>query len=160
MTSGGLELGCKSMSAKGVVTLGKSLTGKRIAEVRSSVWKDCIGPAGLAMTVEQQGVWRIDAVGEPGAVVTGQVSGAKGTIVDTNTGGQQCSVTVSGTLGGTIDTTRQTLDTTGGPLPGAAPLKLSNVKGCFGLVSNGETAKLYGIVKLSNDVGKLTVKSK
>lgn len=158
-TSGGLSLGCTKGTADGSVKLGKSTNGKAIGKITKTTWTGCVGPANLAVSVTQVGTWKIDATGAAGAKVDGQISGVNAIVKDSQTNGNQCSLTVKGAAGGVINTQGQILQLDG--VPGASgPLKISNVKGCFGLVSNGETAKFTAKYKLTNPSGKITIKKK
>lgn len=159
VTSGGLQLGCDAGTATASVKLGKSATGKAIGSITKTTWANCVGPANLAVSVTQVGTWKIDATGPATAKTKGQISAVNAIIKDTNTNGQQCQVTVKGSAGGLIDTNKQILQLNGvGGTTG--PLKLSGVKGCFGLVKNGDTAAFTAKYKLTNKTGPITIKSK
>jgi hypothetical protein len=161
VTSTGLRLGCGGGTAAGWIKRGRDADGVGVGSITRSSWSNCIGPAGLKMRVRQLQAWRLNFVGAPGRTTRSYLDTIKARVVDSSTGGNQCSAIVTGTVSGQFNSPSQVLQINGGPLRAKAPLRFSNVNGCFGAIKNGQTARFYAKYKIKNATAKpITIRAR
>ncbi len=152
-TSTGLNLGCDSGTASGSVKLGSGLSGTALGSITGSTWTNCVGPAGLKLAVTQVGTWNINATGTTSStgVTAGTISNITANVSDS---AGACKFTVTGTVKAAVTTTatKQLLK-----VKPTQALKVSNVSGCFGQISNGNTASFGATYKIAATAGKLSI---
>lgn len=132
----GITMTCESGSATGHVTTDSGLPGAGIGTITGASFMNCQG-LGISLTVIPHTPWSLDATGATsGGVTSGQISSIDATVVDSGTGGILCSFDVTGTVGGSYDNSTTELN-----LPGTnATLTITNVNGCFGLITEDAEA--------------------
>jgi hypothetical protein len=125
----GVDFSCSSIHFDDTVAAGA--TSSKVADLTGSTWNNCKGPLNMDMTVQQVGTWEVDATSGPDAngVTQAQVTNILALVTDTSTGGGICSFRVTGSAPGNFDNDTQDLTLNVTNLP------VSNVSGCFGLVS-------------------------
>lgn len=102
-----------------------------IGSFQDSSWGGCTGPLGICMQVTQNGTWNINAISGPDAsgVTTGSIANVSAHVQDCS-GGSTCRFDVNGSVQGTFTNGTQVLAVTG-----PSSLTVSNISGCFGLVT-------------------------
>ena len=155
-----VEMTCASGTAAGLLHTGSSPDGVNIASIDSTTWTDCLGPLGLAMTVTQTGdpvPWQLNVTGTPtGGVTVGTIDQVSAHVAAT-VNPDDCRFDVTGSVDGNFNESGQALTITT-PTAGAQ-LDVTNVVGCFGLVSDPDTATFEGVYAISNPAGPITITS-
>jgi hypothetical protein len=125
----GVDYTCSSVHFDGTVPAGA--TSATIADLTGSTWSSCITFLGLDLSVQQIGTWEVDATSGPddSGVTAVQVTGIDAIVTDTSTDGGICSYEVKGSAPGNFTNGTQIVQVN------ATSLTVSNVSGCFGLVS-------------------------
>ena len=144
----GSVLTCTSSSGKGTVKGGKGLSGTGIGTITALSFNNCTGPLSLTFTVKTTHFpWHLNAKSFSGGVTTGTITGIHATLT-----GPSCSAVVDGT-GATANNgsvTAKYSNATGKlTTTGAGNLHVYNVKGCAGLISNGNSASFKGAYAIS-----------
>ena len=147
----GVDMTCASGTAAGNLHLGANATGANIASIDSTTWTNCIGPLGLDLVVTQVGTWTLNATGDASVdPVAGSITSVNAHVE--NPGGA-CSFDVTGTMGGTFSEATQTLAVT----PAGSTLVVTNVSGCFGLVSENDPATFEMSYLIANPAGPVAI---
>jgi hypothetical protein len=122
----GVDMSCGSIHFDGSVTAGS--TSSKIADLSGSTWVNCLN---MDLSVQQIGTWEVDATSGPNAsgVTQAQVTNIDAIVTDTSSGGGVCSFDVTGSAPGNFHNDTQDLTLN------ANNLTVSNVSGCFGLIS-------------------------
>ncbi|MFS3129372.1 hypothetical protein ACLM5J_13300 [Nocardioides sp. Bht2] len=136
-------------------------------------WKNCRGPAGLAMTVQPTLNWELRASGPATAantdVIAGQITGAGGGLltarVYATAAPGACDFTVSGVADGSFDEATQALTVNETGYTGNLTITSIGSGGaanCFGLVGVGDSADFQGVFDIGadavgNDKDEITV---
>ena len=141
-----VTMGCASGSATGTVTLGTNSTGNGVANIADTGWNDCVGPLGIAMTVDQIGTWDLNVQGNNVSGVIAGTINVNARIASVTPG--QCEYTATGQAGGSFDENTQQL-TVDDTSPDNA-LVVSNVVGCFGQVLEGDAAYFAATYDITN----------
>ncbi|MET7858068.1 hypothetical protein ABZS81_12720 [Streptomyces sp. NPDC005318] len=130
-TNTGATLTCSSATATGQLPNGAA-SGSPLATITSTTWNSCSGPLGITFTVQQNGIWNINAA--PPLNASG---GVDGTIdnVSAHITGSLCSADVTGGVPATYDNNGHLVVHPTNP----PSLTISNVSGCLGLLNNGDT---------------------
>lgn len=138
-------LTCKSASAKGTLKKGKGLAGAKIGTISSSAFNKCSGPLSLTFKVKQGSTWYLNVTkyNKKTGVTTGNISNIKATL-----SGTACSATVTGATDATYTNKTGVLAVKAVAKSGHV-LKISKVKGCAGLIANGDTSDFTGSYKIS-----------
>ncbi|WP_375001742.1 hypothetical protein [Aeromicrobium sp. CTD01-1L150] len=142
----GLNLGCDSGTAEGVIIPGP--TSGKAGEIADTEFIDCIGPLDIDLEVTQNATWDIEITGDNvGGVTPGAITNVDASV--SNPDGL-CSFDVTGEVGGAFDENTQQLSVSGGGLT------VSNVDQCFGLILNGDPATFDGTYQLA-DIDTVTI---
>ena len=150
-TKTGTVLTCASSSAKITIKKGRHLSGTGIGSITTISFSKCTGPLGITFTVKSSHLpWKLNAVSytKSTGTTTGTITGVHSTL-----SGPGCSAAVDGT-GAAKDngmvkvtysnkTHKLTVLTTGGNL------HIYNVKGCFGLINNGDGSSFTAVNAVS-----------
>jgi hypothetical protein len=147
----GQTLTCQSGSSTGTSKVGKGQSGNGIAKVpgKSLKFTNCTGPGGISLTVKGTGTWPLNASSyskAKGGVVTGSLTRVVSHVQDSSDPAV-CEFTASGSVPSQFDNRGAKL-----VMPGkVADLKVSKVKGCLGLIKNGDKSsfKATFVVKAS-----------
>lgn len=126
----GVTYSCSSVSIDGTIDAGT--TSGKIADLTSSTWIGCSMPLGMAMSVQHNGIWEINALSGPDTNGTVQVriTNVSAHMEDTSSAGVTCSYDISGSVPATFDNATQVLAVNG------SGLVVSNIHGCFGLITS------------------------
>ena len=134
-------LTCASASAKGVLKKGTHLAGKDIGTITSTGFNKCTGPLNLHFTVKQSGTWDLTITKfstANGGVATGFISNVKASLSGTG-----CQASVAGATDATYSNKTGELSVKPVAKSGHV-LTVSGVKGCAGLIKNGNTTSFVG----------------
>lgn len=144
-------LTCTSSSAKITLKKGSKLSGTGIGSITAISFSGCTGPLGIKFTVKSSHLpWKLNAVSytKSTGTTTGTITGIHSTL-----SGPGCAATVDGTGAtkdnGTVKVTyvnkthKLTVLATGGNL------HIYNVKGCFGLLNNGDASTFTAVDAIS-----------
>ena len=160
-----VTMGCESGSATGNVNLGTvdgdgdgTPDGNGVANITDTGWNNCIGPLGIAMTVDQIGTWDLNVQGNNvGGVIAGTITNVNARVASVTPG--QCEFTVTGQVGGSFDDEyfdpnidppkKQQLLTVDDTSPDNN-LVVSDVTGCFGQVVTGDQAYFAATYDITN----------
>lgn len=149
------NLGCKGGTAKGAITLGKSVAASSVGTITATTWKTCSGPGGLTLVPKQSGTWKLNGNGKTSSGVTKvYVSNVKATVQASPTP-SLCKFTVTGSADGKFTNGTQALSLA----PGTHKLKVSGVQGCLGQINNGDTVQFTASYKVTAKDGKLSIAS-
>lgn len=155
----GVKMTCDQATVRGNVNAGlfSAPAPNPVASVTSTStdWVNCLGPLGIGMTViPGTGAWDLNAVdtNNPSAGITqGTVDNVSAHVQDTSSGGATCSFDVSGSVPGSFNNSTQHL-----VIPGtSSTLHVSNIVGCFGLVTS--TASFKGDFLVNSPDGAIAI---
>lgn len=155
-SSGDIPMDCQQSVATGDIHAGTGKSGlvpDHAATIESSTWTTCTGPAGLQMTVEHRGTWKLEVTHDgttppPPAdtMVTGRIIDVEAYVYATNDEAG-CNFTVTGGVNGHFNEVTQELvvdeDASAGVPPGLTILAPQGPT-CFGLINDGDTASFFG----------------
>jgi hypothetical protein len=144
-TTTGTRLDCKSGAAKGSIKVGAGQSGKGLVSISgaSSTWKKCTGPAKIVLIPTGSGTWKMTATSYKKGVTTGKLTGIKAKVSTTD--GKTCVFTSTGSVPATYTNSTHVLAFSAA----TSGLKISKVKGCFGLVKNGDKASFSAKYKVT-----------
>lgn len=159
---GQAAMSCGQASAAGAILPGSYPTGVGVARIDGTAWGKCVG-VGQQLNVyhvEQpnQLKWLLNLTGTTGPTWSGFINQINARVV-AKTGPSICSFNVTGRANATFNTAQvagnnnftQTLTVN---QPNTVPnLVVSNVVGCFGQITNGNSASFNGSFKVYNSVG-------
>jgi hypothetical protein len=147
-TTSGLTLTCDSGTASGSAKVAKKQAGAGIASIpgASTTWKNCVGPLGIVLIPKGSGTWKLNATSYKSGVTTGTLSSAAATVATAD--GTSCVFKVTGSVPITYTNKTEILAVK----PTKAGLKIASVKGCFGLINNGDKASFAASYKIAATV--------
>lgn len=149
-TKTGSVLTCTSSSGKGSVKKGSGLSGAGLGSITALSFSNCTGPLSLTFTVKTTHFpWKLNAnsYNASKGVTTGTITGIHATLT-----GPSCSAVVDGTSA-TADNGKVTATYTNGTgklaTTGAGNLHIYKVKGCAGLIGDGDGSSFKGSYTVS-----------
>jgi hypothetical protein len=150
-----LSMGCSSAnvpaSPASTVTSGTGVVD--IASINKINFVGCTGPGG-SLAVTTSGTWKLHgtSAATSGAtdVVTGHVEN-----ITANVSNAVCKFTVTGKADGSFDEATQKLTIAETGFSG--DLKVSNVTGCLGQVTNGQNANFSGVFNVASADGAINL---
>jgi hypothetical protein len=144
-TTTGTKLDCKSGTANGTIKAGAGQSGKGLVKIAgaSSTWKSCTGPAKIVLNPTGSGTWKMTAISYKKGVTKGKLTGITAKVSTTD--GKTCVFTSTGSVPVTYTNSTHILAVSAA----TAGLKISKVKGCFGLVKNGDKASFSAKYKVT-----------
>jgi hypothetical protein len=141
-------LKCTSSSTKATLKKGHHLSGAGIGSITALSFTKCTGPFGLSFTVKATAStkkpWKLNAVSynKKTGVTSGTITGIHATL--TGTGGVGCSAVVDGTgatkNNGSVKVTYTNHTHKLAVLAAGDNLHIYDVKGCLGLIGNGQAS--------------------
>ncbi|RJQ67571.1 hypothetical protein D5S17_33625 [Pseudonocardiaceae bacterium YIM PH 21723] len=149
----GTKLSCKTSTVTAHAKNGSGQAGDGIATVSQSTWQQCSGPLGITFEVTHVGSWLLNAKAYDGKdIVEGTLSEVKASIK-----GPNCNADGSGSAAGEISNVKRTL-TVKPELNAKYGVKavVTGVKGCFGLMKDGDEVEFRGVYTTSLTEGAIT----
>jgi len=121
---------------------GNYPNGNGIASINNAAFNNCKGPLNLTFAVTTTTPWSLNAVGtdaaHPGWTV-GTITNVAAKVTATG-----CSADVAGGVQGWYDNAGHLIVDPTAPNPNGVQLTISNVSGCFGLITNGQHPTFTG----------------
>jgi hypothetical protein len=147
-------LKCASSSTKATLKKGKRLSGAGIGSITALSFTKCTGPFGLTFTVKSSAStkhpWKLNAVSynRKTGVTSGTITGIHATLSGTG-----CSAVVDGSGGaknnGSVHVTYTNKTHKLAVVTAHSGLRIFDVKGCLGLIGNGQASTFTGTYVVS-----------
>ena len=147
-------LKCASSSTKATLKKGKKLSGAGIGSITSLSFTKCTGPFGLTFTVKSSAStkkpWKLNAVSynKKTGVTSGTITGIHATLSGTG-----CSAVVDGSSAakdnGSVKVTYTNKTHKLAVQAAGGTLHIYDVKGCLGLIGNGQASTFTGTYVVS-----------
>lgn len=157
-TTPSVDMSCTGATASGTVKAGANATGAGIASITAAGFSGCVGPLGLPLTVQATTPWTLNATGTATAgssdTVQGTITGVSAYVFQTGSPAS-CNFKVTGSVDGSFQEAGQKLNVT--PPTAGAVLTISAVTGCYGLISNGDTAEYTASYAITSPAGAIGI---
>lgn len=143
-------LQCTSSSSSGTLKKGHGISGTNLGSITKLTFSGCTGPLGLTFTVTNSGFpWTLHgtAFNATSGVTTGTITGIKSHLAGTG-----CSANVRGATASSTGKVKITYTNSTHKLKVLASggnLHVFNVKGCGGLINNGDATHFTGTYVVS-----------
>jgi hypothetical protein len=150
-------LKCASSSTKATLKKGAKLSGTGIGSITALSFTKCTGPFSLAFTVKSSAStkhpWKLNALSynKKTGVTSGTITGIHATL--TGSGGVGCAAVVDGSGAtkdnGSVHITYNNHTHKLSVVAAGSGLRIFDVKGCLGLIGNGQASTFTGTYVVS-----------